>query len=104
MIYFLRHTIPEVEQGICYGQSDLMVADGFYNDELPKVIKTVEKLNVDAIYSSPLKRCKILADEISEVLGVEFVESDSFLMELNFGQWELWSWSQIFECERGKQI
>jgi len=47
----------------------------------------------DTIYSSPLKRCVILAKALSK--GPCRVKVDHRLMELNFGQWEMQDWNTI---------
>lgn len=31
-IYLIRHTTPHIEKGICYGQTDLDVAETFNNE------------------------------------------------------------------------
>lgn len=91
-IILIRHTTPEIEKGICYGQTDLALADTFA-EELSALR---QKLSVDAdvIYSSPLKRCHQLAKE----LGVE-IKTDARLMEMNFGNWEMKAWNDIAASE-----
>lgn len=95
MIYLIRHTKPEIEKGICYGQSDLDVSDSF-NIEKQIVLSKI-KLAVNTVFiSSPLKRCYKLAEFLS---GDSSVSTDDRLMELNFGDWELKKWENINEEE-----
>ena len=87
-IYFVRHTQPLVEDGICYGQTDLALADSF-SLEVDQ-IKQDLTVEFNTVYSSPLKRCKRLAQS----LEMNFVIDDR-LMEINFGDWEMQRWDQI---------
>lgn len=92
-IYLIRHTKPNVAQGICYGQTDLDVSDDFYS-----AAALVEKIlppkhEIDFFYSSPLKRCAKLAEYLSS--DDKNIITDKRLMELNFGEWELKKWEDI---------
>ncbi len=87
-VYLIRHTTPAIQSGICYGQSDVGLADSF-SDELDTVRAKLPDLRDAAIYSSPLVRCRRLA----EALGTPIL--DSRLMELHFGDWELKAWADI---------
>jgi len=49
----IRHTKVAVESGICYGQSDVAVADSF-EEEKKQVLNRVQNVRFDKIYSSPL--------------------------------------------------
>ncbi len=91
-IYLVRHTTPEVPKGICYGQSDLPVADTFQTEK-DQVISKLAK-DFDRVYSSPLKRCSILANEITHEVKIE-----PCLMEMNFGSWEMKAWNKISNLE-----
>lgn len=87
-IYLIRHTKPKIEEGICYGQLDIDLAET-QNIEIENILSKLP-LNIELVYSSPLKRCKILAENInSKVLF------DERLMELNFGDWEGKKWDDI---------
>ena len=87
-IYLIRHTTPKIEKGICYGQTDLEVAATF--EEEAKVTLSNLPKQFDAVYTSPLKRCKQLAQKIDT-----HCISDNRLMELDFGDWELKKWDDI---------
>ncbi|WP_303315985.1 alpha-ribazole phosphatase [Flavivirga abyssicola] len=89
-IYIIRHTTPNIEKGICYGQTDLNLASTF-----PEEFKTVKQQIPEGIYhikSSPLKRCALLAN----YLGTH-VFFDERLKELDFGDWEMKAWHNISE-------
>jgi alpha-ribazole phosphatase len=87
-IYLVRHTETVCEKGICYGQADVEIQEDYLS--FFESIKT--EIPEDAIvYSSPLKRCIVLANHISK----GNFKTDSRLMEMNFGDWELKKWNDI---------
>lgn len=93
-IYLIRHTTPKIEKGICYGQSDIDVEDSF-EEELEIIKKNIPlSRNNFEVFSSPLIRCKKLAECFSNKIIF-----DQRLMEVNFGDWELKSWDTINEDE-----
>ncbi|KAF2513734.1 alpha-ribazole phosphatase [Flavobacterium zhairuonense] len=91
-IYLVRHTETICEKGICYGQSDVDIAVPFDNifDEI------VSQLPSEAsIFTSPLKRCVILAKHIQNNIKTISYHEDERLKEMNFGDWELKNWNEI---------
>lgn len=89
-LILIRHTTPKIEKGICYGQSDLDLTDTFL-EELQPILNqvAVNDKNV-GYYSSPLLRCKLLAEKLSDAIIF-----DDRLKELDFGDWELKAWNDI---------
>lgn len=92
-VYLIRHTTPEIEKGICYGQADIDVANSF-KSEVQHIHTKIAKTHVSKIYSSPLQRCMKLA----ETFGAPIHYMDR-LKELSFGDWELKPWNEIPESE-----
>ncbi len=91
-IYLVRHTETICEKGICYGQSDVNIVEPF--DEVFN--KIISELPSEAhIFSSPLKRCVILAKHIQENINTISYQEDDRLKEMNFGDWELKNWNEI---------
>lgn len=91
-IYLVRHTETVCEKGICYGQSDVNLAEPF--DTVFENI--VSQLPSEAIiFSSPLKRCVILAEYIQKNIKTISFEKEAQLMEMNFGDWEMKNWNDI---------
>lgn len=88
-VYFIRHTTPLVDKGICYGHTDLELASTF-QEEGKEVLRQLPQA-FDAVYSSPLKRCHRLA----EMLPGERLLVDDRLRELNFGAWEMKAWDSL---------
>lgn len=86
-LFLIRHPQPDIAKGICYGQSDLELVEGALEDTLNSVC---EKLPLGLpIISSPLKRCRLLAEKLGNFTV------DDRLIELNFGEWELMKWDEI---------
>jgi len=90
-IYLIRHTKPDIPANICYGQSDIDVSPSF-SQELAFIKKHINTDNTFIICSSPLKRCRILAEALSLSSPIH---TDDRLKELNFGDWELKKWDDI---------
>lgn len=89
-IYIIRHTAVGVPRGICYGQTDVPLKDTF-KAEAEAVKRNLSKYCFDAVYSSPLSRCRRLAD----YCGYSDALLDSRLKELNFGDWEMGKWHEL---------
>ena len=82
-IYLIRHTQTATDPGLCYGQSDIALADSFDN-ETDSLHDKLPEFNDDCkVYSSPLTRCLKLAETFSDT-----VTADARLQELDFGDWE----------------
>ena len=93
-IYLIRHTLPDVLPGICYGQADLGLADSFAT-ELQSLQAKLAHITNPVLVSSPLRRCFILAESLAQHFDIPAVNKDVRLMELNFGDWELRRWADI---------
>lgn len=96
VIYLVRHTQVALDRGICYGQTDVDVADTFAVEA--EIIKAkLQGISFARVLSSPLTRCMKLALAITPK-----IETDNRLMEMNFGNWEGKTWEYIFSTEEGK--
>ncbi|MEL6687024.1 MAG: histidine phosphatase family protein, partial [Pseudomonadota bacterium] len=94
-LILLRHTTPEVQPGTCYGQLDLDVAATF-KAEAEKAYRALPA--IDRIVTSPLKRCRTLAQFIADRKQLS-LEEDLRLMEMDFGAWEGTPWDDIPRAE-----
>ncbi len=82
-IYLIRHTKTDTPKGLCYGQSDVKLTDSFF-EEVCQLQRKLPELHADSlVFSSPLTRCKQLAERLSDN-----VSTDVRLLELDFGDWE----------------
>ncbi len=98
-IYLIRHTTPDIEKGICYGNSDIDIKMPI-DTELNLILNQLPN-TVNAIYTSPLKRCLYLATQLHQKLNTKIIWDDR-LKELNFGDWELKNWNNIYEPDLTK--
>jgi len=86
-LILIRHT-RVATSGVCYGFSDVDLADTF---ELEKnIIIEKNEFNNTNVFSSTLSRCTKLASSLSSVYT-----TDDRIKELNFGDWEMQKWDEI---------
>lgn len=79
-LHLIRHPRPEVAEGVCYGQTDLGLAESASDvaARLRPLLPASYRL-----HASPLARARLLADE----LGAATL--DDRLKEMSFGDWEM---------------
>ena len=87
----LRHTTPAWGAEVCYGSSEVPLADGF-EGEAEAVLARLP--GVGRIVTSPLSRCARLAAFLGMRRGVP-VTVDADWREMDFGRWEGRPWSEI---------
>lgn len=90
-IWLIRHTTPDIDKDVCYGQLDIDVNCDF-DIETKAINKLITNINFDKIYSSPLKRCQKLSQSLFPNKPIEYANS---LKEIDFGDWEGKSWTTI---------
>ena len=78
-LYLIRHPRPDVAPGVCYGQTDVGLAESAA--DVAERLKPLLPANY-RLHSSPLQRAHRLATEF----GTPTV--DARLQEISFGQWE----------------
>lgn len=87
-LHLIRHTSPHIPEGTCYGRLDLDVSDTFAVEA--RQVQSKLENTYSNVFVSPLRRCLKLA----EYLNLSF-EVDCRIQEMNFGDWEGVSWSDI---------
>jgi alpha-ribazole phosphatase len=93
-IFLIRHSKPLIEAGTCYGQLDCPVCDD-YPLQLAKVSDYFSDKKINAIYSSPLIRCRKLAEDLAKsLINKPIIYMDGF-KEIHFGEWEGKRWDDI---------
>jgi alpha-ribazole phosphatase len=86
-LYLIRHPQPAVAPGICYGSTDLGLAD----DPALDAAALRGLLPADApLYASPLTRCRLLAEALHPAPIF-----DARIREIDFGAWEMQPWNDI---------
>jgi len=88
---FLRHPKPEVDPGICYGRTDLDIAE-IGHSQIEEAMKTTP--SITRIIASPALRCRKLALTLAEREGLQ-VRFDERLWEMHMGDWEGIAWKDI---------
>jgi alpha-ribazole phosphatase len=82
----IRHPPVAVAAGLCYGASDVALA----RDVAVDIARLAPLLPADfALWSSPLARCRLLAEGLGEA------KLDQRLAEIDFGEWEMKSFDEI---------
>ena len=90
-VILVRHTRPAIPEGVCYGITDLDLATTF-DDEAATVLAALPP--AERLVSSPLQRCRRLAERIGAARGIPPV-FDERLREFDFGTWEGVPWDDI---------
>lgn len=92
-LWLVRHAQPLVAPGVCYGALDVaadgvatLQAAGALANELPHGL---------CVHTSPLQRCKLLAQTLQGLRPDLTVAEDARLAELDFGCHEGQHWDQI---------
>ncbi len=88
--YLIRHTQVNIEPGPVTVRPMFPLAASFPR-ECERIRCKLPHITNWKVYSSPLHRCHRLA----ESLNCGTIVFDPRLMELNFGAWELKTWSEI---------
>jgi alpha-ribazole phosphatase len=88
---FLRHPTPLVDPGVCYGRTDLDIAE-IGHEQIRLALSTTPM--VKRVVASPALRCRKLALALGERDGIT-VEFDERLWEMHMGEWEGIPWAKI---------
>ncbi|HHY43925.1 MAG TPA: histidine phosphatase family protein [Coprothermobacter sp.] len=86
-IYLLRH--PETDwnrQGRFQGQTDIPI-NKTGMEQLEQTLPFLITLPVQIVYTSPLKRARVVAQSVSQTTGLPMLK-DQRIMEVNCGRWE----------------
>lgn len=90
-LFLIRHTAPAIASGVCYGRTDIPLAEGAERD-IEAAMAPLPRF--DHVYSSPAQRCLRLARALAERDGCALTLAEA-LQELDFGQWEQLPWTLI---------
>ncbi|MES2911273.1 MAG: histidine phosphatase family protein [Pseudomonadota bacterium] len=96
-LWLVRHATPLVEAGVCYGQLD-MQADAQATQAAAADLSVTLPLNILAA-SSPLQRCRQLAQALTALRPELAFTIDNRLQEMHFGNWENRAWSNVSKSE-----
>ena len=96
-LHLIRHARPVVDEGVCYGSSDLFVSEEMQRQAVAELTPLLPERT--PIYSSPLRRCSGLAEALAASLHAGDVIADPRLAEMHFGAWEMQTWDTIPRVE-----
>ncbi|SEE28521.1 alpha-ribazole phosphatase [Prevotella aff. ruminicola Tc2-24] len=90
-VVLVRHTRVNVPKGMCYGQTDVAVADTFEQEAAVTKLNLSRHLPFDQVFSSPLTRARLLA----VYCGYKKPVLDDRIMEMSMGVWEMQMFDEI---------
>lgn len=90
-IYLLRHGLPEGDKCL-RGLTDFAITEHGFS----QMQQASDGLTIDAVISSPLKRCCHFAKTYADNKKLSF-ETMSDFAEMNFGDWDGKPFSELFE-------
>jgi alpha-ribazole phosphatase len=95
-LVLIRHPAPAVEAGICYGRSDVPLAEDARasSDSLFARLATLGVPPPQALWTSPLRRCSSVAAWLARRCRC-VATADARLQEMDFGAWERMRWDAI---------
>jgi len=93
-VVLIRHARPEVAPGICYGALDLALALPV-SPPAARIAATLDGDPPDRILTSPAARARGTAAALAGETGIDGIDIEPRLRELDFGQWEGRPWDTI---------
>lgn len=97
---FLRHPKPDIADGICYGQTDMDIAEIGHTQIEEALITTP---TIAKLLSSPALRCRELTLCLAKRDGIEPI-FDERLWEINMGDFEGVRWDEMDREQSNKWL
>ncbi|HEY4370330.1 MAG TPA: histidine phosphatase family protein [Burkholderiales bacterium] len=92
-LYLIRHTRPDVPEGLCYGRHDVALHEDDFAARLPLIAAHLPAGL--ALHCSPASRCTRLAQALVSRGGGSLAQPDARLHEMHFGDWEARLWRDL---------
>ncbi|WP_333994705.1 alpha-ribazole phosphatase [Burkholderia orbicola] len=95
-IVLIRHPAVGIEPGVCYGRSDVPLADSA-DGSAQAVRAHLAELGAplpEQVRTSPLTRCASIAERLALTFDVP-LRRDADWQEMDFGAWEMQRWDDI---------
>ncbi|MCZ2497284.1 phosphoglycerate kinase [Xylophilus sp. Kf1] len=92
-LWLVRHATPLIAPGTCYGRLDIP-ADEADTETAADALATILPPQA-ALVSSPLLRCRQLADALVHRRPGRLLRQDPRLAEMHFGTWEGRLWADL---------
>ncbi|HLP09925.1 MAG TPA: histidine phosphatase family protein [Opitutaceae bacterium] len=87
--FLIRHTRVAIPSGLCYGRTDVALAESF-DDEAAAVRASLPWAPL-VVWSSPAERCRRLAARLTDAA----VRIEPRLAELDMGEWDGRRWDEL---------
>ncbi|MDF3085323.1 alpha-ribazole phosphatase [Burkholderia sola] len=95
-VVLIRHPAVGIEPGVCYGRSDVPLAESA--DDGAQAVRThLAEWGVpppEQVWTSPLTRCASVAERLARAFDVPLLGDDDW-QEMDFGAWEMRRWDDI---------
>jgi alpha-ribazole phosphatase len=91
MVYLMRHPRVAVTPAVCYGRTDVALAN---TQDITAAAHHPDLQDLSVIYTSPSSRCAQVAQALAKAAN-STLEIDTRLQELDFGCWEGKAWEDI---------
>ena len=93
-IILIRHPAPDIDRRLCYGRLDVgLSAEG--HGAIPGIVAELAAHVPARIWTSPARRCRLLAAAIADAHDLAPPEPDARLWEIDFGAWEGRAWDDL---------
>lgn len=89
----LRHAPVQAEAGLCYGATNLAASPAHTRQIAARIAPALPSGIV--LHSSPLARCRVLAQAVVALRPELRVQADPRIAEMDFGAWEGRPWEAI---------
>jgi broad specificity phosphatase PhoE len=96
-LLFIRHAETDLAGRFC-GHSDPPVNERGLS-QIEELVETLKAESIDSLYASDLSRSLTTADAIGREFGLSPIKIPE-LREINFGEWEGLSWTEIESSDR----
>lgn len=90
----VRHPMPVIAQGTCYGQLNIPAHTDHLQQVVQRLTPALLPFNICHVVSSDLIRCQQLAERLPFTFS-----ASSLWRERHFGSWEGQSWAQINKAQ-----
>jgi len=97
-LWLVRHALPLVAPGLCYGALDLPVDPAATADAVHRLAQALPG-TLAAVRHSPLQRCEQLAHALLALRPDLACSPDARIAEMDFGTWEGRAWNDIARAD-----
>ncbi|RQU51103.1 alpha-ribazole phosphatase [Burkholderia cenocepacia] len=95
-VVLIRHPAVGIEPGVCYGRSDVPLAES--TDGGAQAVRMhlaeLSAPSPEQVRTSPLTRCASVAERLARAFDVPLLGDDDW-QEMDFGAWEMQRWDDI---------